>query len=99
MIAIAAPDVRNLVSAMPESFVEYLVLPLPGLPDRSGTIGRFKRSLYGVVFRFTRYVAHVLLQCNFIADQRPKAFEYLQHPAINQRSPSTAQAAPEALAR
>jgi hypothetical protein len=53
MISIAAPDVCNLVRAGLESLAEYLVLPLPGLPYRFGTIGRLERSLYGIVFRFT----------------------------------------------
>jgi hypothetical protein len=53
MIAIAAPDVRNLVRARPESLAEQPVLPLPSLLYRVGTIRRLKRPLYGFVFRFT----------------------------------------------
>src|SRR5262245_13231614 len=70
MIAIAAPDVRNLVRAVPEPFAQNLVLPLPGLPDGFGAIGRFECSLYGFVFRFARYVTHASPQLATTFDAR-----------------------------
>jgi hypothetical protein len=58
VIAIAAPDVRNLVRPGPESLAEQPVLPLPGLLYKFGTIRRLKRPLYGFIFRFSRYATH-----------------------------------------
>src|SRR5262249_19646013 len=95
VIAIAAPDVRNLVRPGPESLAEQPVLPLPSLPYKFGTIRRLKRPLYGFVFRFTRNVMHKF----------PRAVTHfllsfcLSRSTINQKSPSIAQAAPEAPAR
>src|SRR5262249_10787092 len=60
MIAIAAPDVRNLVRPRPESLAEQPVLPLPSLPYKFGTVRRLKRPLYGSVFRFARHVTPTL---------------------------------------
>src|SRR5262245_34564295 len=90
MIAIAAPDVRNLVRPGPESLAEQLVLPLPSLPYRFGTIRRLKRPLYCFVFRFARYGAHAFLRLSKLEMIPVNTISFIVAPATPGQASSTA---------